>query len=145
MTWSGLSVRSASRTWKVWLRSGVPYGMLRHSGSMPSIGCQIDQIAASVAPPRLISSGAPEETARTLPGRLSGIQSPLSSAVRSDRGKAVPCCSQCSTSSSSSGGTVFHSVTRCSSARAAQRPGSRDSEGAGRTSVPPAPSTPKTS
>lgn len=57
MTWSGFGSRSSSKTWKVWLSSGVPYGMLRQSGPVSRIGYQIDQIEASVAPPMLISDG----------------------------------------------------------------------------------------
>src|SRR5262245_57924136 len=114
--------------------------MLAQLGSTPSIGYQIDQIDASVAPPRL-TTRQPGARARTRSGSVSGTQSPDTSASRSEPGSAPAC----STSISSSAGTEFQIVTPSSRSQLSQRSGSRSAPGSGNTSVPPAPSTPKTS
>ncbi len=57
--------------------------MLEASGSTSSIGCMIDQIAASVAPPRLTSRSAGSRR-QAAGGSDTGIQSPDSSASRSE-------------------------------------------------------------
>ena len=62
--------------------------MLFQAGSTASMGCRIDQMEASVAPPRLTTLALPARR-RILPGRSRGIQSPLCSARRSDGGGAA--------------------------------------------------------
>ncbi len=91
---------------------GLPYGMLRHAGWTSPIGKMIDQIDASVAPPRLTTSIAAQR-ARMRGGSSSGIQSPLSIARRSDETASSPVPTPgLSTSIWSSAGTVFQIVTR---------------------------------
>ena len=83
VTQSGRGRSPASSTCQVWLVSGTPYGMLRQDRVDPPIGWTIDQIAASVAPPRL-TTASPGTRSRIWSGRVTGIQSPLSRASRSD-------------------------------------------------------------
>lgn len=84
--------------------------MLRQRGSTASIGYQIDQMDASVAPPRLITF-AFGAMARMSSGRERGIQSPDSITMRS-AGSWTPSLRATSTSSCISGGAEFQTVTR---------------------------------
>lgn len=127
-----------------WLRRGRPYGMLGRSGSTVPIGCSTDQIDASVAPPRLITS-AFGATARIRSGRLTGIQSPLSMTRRSPATSTAGLPAACTSSISIRAGTEFHTVTWWSASSRAQRTGSRSSPGPARTSAAPAARVPKMS
>lgn len=66
---------SASSTSTVCPVSARPYGMLTSRVSSGRIGCSIDQIDASVAPPRLNSRLSGQRRHQRV-GRLTGIQSP---------------------------------------------------------------------
>ncbi len=113
--------------------------MLSQAGSTFSTGCQIDQIDASVAPPRLTTRGRPgsRERRQSRPGRFSGIQSPLSMASRSEGARCCPDSSRWVTSISSSAGTEFQMVTRSPAISRVQLWGARMAEGAGRTTGGP--------
>src|SRR6478752_703131 len=119
--------------------------MLFHSGAMVLIGWKIDQMEASVAPPRLIISSA-EASDHRRGGNESGIQSPLSMASRRLEGREdAGCPAAYSASISIKAGTVFHKVTECCSIIRSQAAGSRMESGGGMTTAPPAASRPKTS
>ncbi|CAM5226253.1 hypothetical protein SSPIM334S_04379 [Streptomyces spiroverticillatus] len=142
-TRSGLGRRNASRTWKRWFSSGVPYGMLGAAVSTSPIGWKIDQIAASVAPPRLNSSTRGRRP-RTASGSVTGIQSPDIMPSRT-LPQSWPSPRRYSSRSIIWAGTVLSTVTPCAVIRSAQCEGSLRRSGSGSTSVPPRPRTPKTS
>ncbi len=131
-----------SRMCQLWFAIGLPYGMLTRWASSGATGWQIDQMDASVAPPRLIT-WAFGATARIRPGRPTGIQSPLSSTVRSE-GNVRPPASASSTKSCMMAGTEFQTVTPWVSTASTQAGGS-GSPGAGSTRVAPARTAPKMS
>src|ERR1051325_10949062 len=117
--------------------------MLSQPASTSPISYTIDQIAASVAPPMLINLTSSPSHCRIRPGRLTGIQSPLSITTRN--GTSTPRPPAYSTSISISAGTEFHTVTCSFVSSSAQCAGSRMLPLRGSTSVPPAPSVPNTS
>src|SRR5687767_15174146 len=89
---------------------GRPYGMLAHEESTSAMGYKIDQIDASVAPPKLTTWISFDNDLISF-GKFTGIQSPLSSTNRSDGGKISGCPAAYSTSIFISAGTEFHTVT----------------------------------
>lgn len=120
-----------------------PYGMLLQCASTVSTGWRIDQMDASVAPPRLTTRNSGQRR-RARSGSERGSQSPERRARR--RGLfGAPRPSRYSTSISRSAGTEFHTVTPWASSNSAQRSGSRRAQASGRTIVPPAARVPKTS
>ena len=102
----------------------------------------MDQMDASVAPPRLITR-ALGAIRRICSGSVTGIQSPLSRTVRK-AGKLAPAACAASANSCMSAGTEFHTVTRCSATRSSQEAGS-GCPAAGSTRVAPAATAPKMS
>ncbi len=93
--------------------------MLGHAGSTSPTSWIVEWIDDSVAPPRLIVRIS-RVAARNLPGRVTGIQSPPSNASRRLSGRAVPPASTWSSSSCSSAGAEFHTVTSCAPMRSSQ-------------------------
>jgi hypothetical protein len=138
----GASRPPASSTCQLWSAIGVPYGTEVQAGSTRSTGYAIDQIDASVAPPRL-TTRAFGATRRIRSGSATGTQSPLSSTSRS-AGSRTPAVSASSTSSCMSAGTEFQTVTDSRVASSSQLAGSRSSS-VGMTSVAPAAGAPNTS
>ncbi|SCD90287.1 hypothetical protein GA0115247_11692 [Streptomyces sp. PalvLS-984] len=118
--------------------------MLTRSGSTSVTGWWMDQIAASVAPPRA-TTRREGTCARIASGSVTGIQSPESSARRIRPVPRAGPVRRYSWSIWSWAGTEFHRVTACSSARAAQWAGSPRSPASGRTSAPPTDRGPKMS
>src|SRR5580692_11193939 len=110
--------------------------MLFHPASTSSIRRQIDQMDASVAPPKLMISISCRFS-RIFPGNPNGIQSPLS---RHNRNRPSP--APLSTSICISAGTVFQMVTSSRSSNSAHWAGSRSPSGAGSTTAPPPPAPP---
>src|SRR2546421_11564340 len=99
--------------------------MLLQDGSTCSIGYIMDQIDASVAPPRLISCRVGTDSL-TRAGKDNGIQSPLMSASLrllccKVKGEALVNASNIS----SRAGTLFQSVTRSRANSSSQSAGSR--------------------
>src|SRR5436305_13696646 len=98
--------------------------MLFQDDSTSSIGYRMDQIDASVAPPRLISCSVGTDSL-TRAGKDNGIQSPLMSASLRRL-----CCklnaeeSPNASNISSRAGTLFQSVTRSRSNSSSQSAGS---------------------
>src|SRR5205823_14163444 len=88
-THTGHALWFSCSTWKLWFFIGRPYGMLFHSARTSSMGYRIDQIAASVAPPKLISF-SPGCSFHTRSAKLNGIQSPLSIPNRKLSGNFSP-------------------------------------------------------
>src|SRR5689334_12429118 len=106
--------------------------MLVQDGGTSEIGYRMDQMEASVAPPRLITR-APGTRRRISPGRVTGIQSPERRTSRSVSGSGAPE----ETRRSIRAGAESQTVTPCRARAADQAAGSGVGDGSGRTTEPP--------
>ena len=108
------------------------------------MGYRMDQMEASVAPPRL-NSFASGATARIRRGKSSGIQSPLIRTRRRGMSPAFPANSIYSTNICTSMGTEFQIVTPCREASSSQWEGSFSLSASGSTTAAPESSAPQMS
>src|SRR3954465_1223136 len=116
--------------------------MLFQRGSMGPMGNQFDQMAASVAPPKLTTDAA-GKAVRTSSGSVRGIQSPLSNTRRRDDDR--PEVDRYGTSWLSVAGAEFQIVICPAINTFASREGWRSSSSPAMTTVAPAPRAPNTS
>src|SRR5712691_7216891 len=122
----------------VWLGIGLPQGMLGQPRSTRSIVYKIELMDVSVAPPTLtiLALGMSERIAS---GRLTGIQSPLSTTLLrfSMAARTLGRPLAYSTSSPSNAGTEFQTVTPCRR-YCGHTAGSDRASSSGNTRAPPA-------